>query len=124
MAATHIGTTGNWGIPNEQTGLILYESSFDYSQQEKQVLTISGEVGGIVFYQQKVEVKLSGLVPKTSPFNGKLGAVLALSNAIPDHLGIAGGTTIIMQINRTLANEDFEKIDVTAVHYPYLAAAA
>ena len=120
MAATTLGTTGNWGIPNEQSGLILYDASYDYSQQEKTVLTTSGEIQGLALYQQKIEVKMSGLVPKTSPFNGKLGTVLVLANAIPAHLATTGGITIIMQISRSLNNEDFEKIDITATHYPFV----
>jgi len=121
MAATSLGTVGNWGIPNDQPGLILYDLSYDYSQQEKTVLTTSGEIQGIVFYQPKVEVKMSGLVPKTSPISGKLGTVLVLSNPIPTHLTPTGGTTIITQISRSLNNEDFEKIDITATHYPFVA---
>ena len=105
MAATTLGTTGNWGIPNDQSGMILYDASYDYSQQEKTVLTTSGEIQGLVLYQPKVEVKLSGLVPKTSAFNGKLGTVIVLANAIPAHFASSGGTTIIMQISRSLNNE-------------------
>jgi len=120
MAATTLGTTGNWGIPNDQSGMILYDASYDYSQQEKTVLTTSGEIQGLALYQQKVEVKLSGLVAKTSAFNGKIGTALVLANAIPAHLATTGGTTIIMQISRSLNNEDFEKIDITATHYPFV----
>ena len=124
MAATTLGTTGNWGIPNEQPGLILYDVSYEYSQQEKTVLTTSGEVQGLAFYQQKVEVKASGLVPKTSPFSGKLGTVLVLTNAIHGHLTTTGGSSIITQINRSFNNEDFEKIEIAATHYPLLSIAA
>ena len=44
MAATFLGTTGNWGIPNDQSGIIISDLSFDYSQQEKTVLDKSGEI--------------------------------------------------------------------------------
>ena len=120
MAATTLGTTGNWGIPNDQSGMILYDLAYDYSTQEKTVLTTSGEIQGLALYQSKVEVKISGLVAKTSAFNGKIGTALVLANAIPAHLATTGGTTIIMQINRSLNNEDFEKIDITATHYPFV----
>ena len=120
MAATFLGTTGNWGIPNDQSGIIISDLSFDFSQQEKPVLDKSGEIQGLALYQSKVEVKISGLVAKTSAFNGKIGTALVLANAIPAHLATTGGTTIIMQINRSLNNEDFEKIDITATHYPFV----
>ena len=120
MAATFLGITGNWGIPNEQSGIIIYDSSFDFSQQEKTVLNPSGEIQGLVLYQPKVEVKISGLVAKTAPFSAKIGTVLVLANAIPGHLTPTGGSTIITQISRSYNNEDFEKIDITATHYPFV----
>jgi hypothetical protein len=124
MAATTLGITGNWGIPNEQSGIIIYDNSFDFSQQDKPVLDRGGEIIGLAFYQSKVDIKLSGLVPKTSPFNGKIGAALTLANAIPTHLVVTGGSTIAMQISRSMNNEDFEKIDITAIHYPFLTLGA
>jgi hypothetical protein len=122
MAATFLGTTGNWGIPNDQAGLLITDLSFDFSNQEKTVLDKAGEIIGLSLYQEKVEIKLSGLVAKTSSFSGKIGAALALANAIPSHLQQAGGTTILMQVSRSLNNEDFEKIDLTATHYPFVTA--
>ena len=123
MAATFLGTTGNWGIPNDEAGILINDLSFDFSNQEKTVLNKSGEIIGLALYQEKCEIKLSGLVSKTSPFAGKIGAALALANAMPAHLqAAAGGTTIIKQINLSLNNEDFEKIDITATHYPFVVS--
>jgi len=121
MAASLLGTTGNWGIPQDQAGILIIDLSFDFSNQEKPVLDKGGEVIGLALYQEKVEVKISGLVAKESPFAGKIGAALALANAIPAHLQQAtGGTTILTQVSRSLNNEDFEKIDLTATHYPFV----
>ena len=123
MAATFLGTTGNWGIPNDQAGILITDLSFDFSNQEKTVLDKAGEIIGLSLYQEKVEIKLSGLVAKTSSFSGKIGAAIALANAIPAHLQQAsGGTTILMQVSRSLNNEDFEKIDLAATHYPFVAS--
>lgn len=110
MAANLLGTTGNWGIPNDQDGLILYEQSCDFSQQQKEVLTPSGEIQGLALYQPRVEVKISGLVAKTSPFASKIGVALALANPIPGHLEQTGGTTIIMGISRILSNAHHARI--------------
>lgn len=120
MAATFLGKTGNWGIPNDQTGILITDLSFDFSNQEKTVLDKGGEVVGLALYQEKIEIKMSGLVAKTSAFSGKIGAALALSNAAPAHLQQTGGTTVLMQVSRSLNNEDFEKIDLTATHYPHV----
>jgi hypothetical protein len=69
------------------------------------------------------EVKISGLVSKDSPFSGKVGAALTLANTVPGHLNGSGGTTIISQVSRSLNNEDFEKIDITAKDYPFVIVA-
>lgn len=124
MAATFLGTTGNWGIPQDEAGILINDLSFDFSNQEKPVLDRGGEIIGLAFYQSKVEIKLSGLVAKTSGFSGKIGAALTLANAIPGHLLATGGTTILGQVSRSLNNEDFEKIDLTATHYPFISTGA
>ena len=124
MAAHLLGTTGNWGIPNDQAGILITDLSFDYSHQEKPVLDKGGEIIGVSFYQEKIEIKMSGLVAKTSPFNGKIGVALALANTAPAHLQNSGGTTVLMQVSRSLNAEDFEKIDLTAVHYPAVSSGA
>ena len=128
MAAQLLGTVGKWGIASDETGIIITDLSFDFSNQEKPVLSREGEIIGMALYQQKVEIKLSGLVAKDSPFNGTIGTALTMANAIPAHLtasgssgsGTGGGNTLITQISRSLNVEDFEKIDVTAVNYPFI----
>jgi hypothetical protein len=124
MGATFIGTTGNWGIEDNESGLLVTDLSFDFSNQEKPVLDKGGEVIGLALYQEKAEVKLSGLVAKNSPFSGKIGTALTLANSVPAHLQQSGGMTVLMQVNRSLNSEDFEKIDLTATHYPYLSQGA
>ena len=64
MAATFLGITGNWGIPNEQSGIIIYDNAFDFSQQDKPVLDRGGEIIGLAFYQSKVDIKISVLSPR------------------------------------------------------------
>ena len=86
MAAQLLGTVGKWGIASDETGIIITDLSFDFSNQEKPVLSREGEIIGMALYQQKVEIKLSGLVAKDSPFNGTIGTALTMANAIPAHL--------------------------------------
>ena len=123
MAATSLGTTGNWGITADESGIIITDLAFAYSHQEKTVLDKAGEVIGAAFYRGTVDVKISGLVAKTSAFSGKIGAALTLANTMPAHLQTSGGTTVLQQVTRSLSCEDFEKIDISATHYPAIAAA-
>ena len=63
MAAQLLGTTGNWGIPTDQSGILITDLSFDFSNQEKPVLDKGGEIIGLSLYQEKVEIKLYAGVP-------------------------------------------------------------
>ena len=118
MAATSLGITGNWGITADEAGVIITDLVWDYSHEEKTVLDKAGEVIGLSFFRPKADVKISGLVAKAAAFSTKIGAALTLANAMPAHLPTSGGTTVLQQVTRTLNNEDFEKIDITATHYP------
>ena len=122
MAASLLGTTGNWGIPQDESGLLIVDLSFDFSNEQKELLDKGGEIIGLALYKEKADIKLSGYVAKTSSFSGKIGTALVLANTVPAHLSTTGGTTIITQLSRTLNNEDFEKIDISAVHYPYVTS--
>lgn len=121
MSATSLGTVGVWGIGADQTGLLITDHSFDFSDQEKNVLNKAGEIIGMGIYQEKVEIKISGLVPVTSAFSGKISAVLALGNAIPAHGNQStGGATILRTVKRDSNSEDWEKIELGAIHLPFL----
>ena len=120
MAANMLGTTGNWGIPQDEAGMLIIDLAFDFSIQEKPVLTRVGEVQGLSLFGEMAEGKAGALVASTGGFSEKVGAALTLANAFPAHLTETGGTTIITAISRTLNNEDFEKIDLSFKHYPFL----
>ena len=109
------------GNPQDEAGILITDLSFDFSNQEKTVLNRGGEIIGLSLYQEIAEVKLSGLVSKDAPFSEKIGTAMTLSNTVPGHLNGSGGTTIISQVSRSLNNEDFEKIDITAKYYPFVA---
>lgn len=118
MPATLHGTTGNFGIADAETGMIVTDISYDYSAQEKTVVNHEGDIVGLAQYQGMAEIKISGLVA-TGGFSDKVGDALTIANTAPDHgLGTAGGITIITGISRSLTSEDFEKIEVTAKNYP------
>jgi len=120
MAATELGTVGIWGIAEDESGILISDLSFDFSQKDRPVLTKDGEVQGLALWHQKCDIKYSGLVDKDSAFSGKLGAALAMANDIPDHMQTSGGTTVLMGLSRKSVQEDFENMDVSAINYPLL----
>ena len=124
MAATLIGNTGTWAMPNAEEGLLIESLDFNYSDKEKEVLDNKGETIGLAIYDGKVEVSLKGLI---KGFTGYLGATLALANAAPNHLTESGsiqGRNVTRGVRRGLAQEDFDKIDLTSKIYPLIAAEA
>ena len=122
MSATALGVTGVWGLEHTETGVIQSDFTFDFSIQEKTVLTIQGEVQGLSLYGAKCELSFKGLVPKTSPFASKLGTALTLTNTLTDLMPSSGGTTVIKGITKTGNYENFQEFDVKATNYPALTA--
>lgn len=123
MSATLIGTTGSWGIPLDESGLILETIEYDYKDKEKAVLNKVGETIGYSFYDEMVETSLKGLATSTTPFSGTLTANLALANAIPDHLvgTVTGGRNLIRTIKKSLNIEDFVKFDIMSRYCPLIS---
>lgn len=124
MAATQFGI-GKWGIGADETGIIIQNISYNYSQDKKEVRNRTGDVAGISYYNERVEVKLQGVIPTTSAFSGSIAATLTLAvgNAIPDHLKgtVTGGSLIVEEVSREQSAEDYETIEVSATYYPSIA---
>jgi hypothetical protein len=124
MAATSLGTVGVFGIASDESGFVIHDLSWSFSAEQKEFLNRSGEIIGLARFKEKVDVKMSGFIPSSAPFSGKISAVLTITNAMPAHKQqAAGGSTIITEITRSLNNEDFEKIEISATHYPFLTVA-
>ena len=120
MAATLFGTTGTWAIASAETGLLVESLDYSYQCKDKPVLNEDGETVGLALYDQTAEVSLKGLV---DGFDSKIATTLALSNAIPAHITVSAGTNVIKSIRRSLAQEDFEKLEATLGFYPLVLQA-
>lgn len=122
MAATLIGTTGKWGVPNDETGIIIESLDFDYQTKEKEQLNKSGEVSGLSLYGETVAVSLRGEVPVSTPFAGKTAGTLTIANDVPAHstASLTSARCIIKNVKRSPNREDFEKIEVGGTIYPLI----
>ena len=121
MAATESYGQGNWGC-TAQTGIITHNVDYTYTSDKK---TLKNEVGndfGVTYYNARVDVTIDGAVPQETPFSGKVGTALSLSNALADMAfqNVTGGTVLVDEINRKKVNEDYETISVKATVYPYI----
>ena len=123
MAANLIGTYGSWGIALNETNIgIIIESIDDTTRNEKKYLKdISGQRMGRSEYDESIETKLSGKLTSSTPFSTKLGANIALTNAIASNslYNNNTGRTVVNEVKRTRSNEDWAGIEVDVEMLPF-----
>lgn len=124
--ATQFGATGSkgiFGITAAETGILADTATYSYSQESKVVRNITGDTIGKTFYDERIEVSLSGFVPDSSAFTGTLAAAITLITAPTDYLkGSVGTITIVDSVTRSHTSEDFQKLDITAMNHPLITA--
>lgn len=121
MPATLIGLVGLWGIAADETGLII-DKLDDNSRNEKNFM--KDRVGcrvGRSDYDESIELTVGGKVTATSGWSQKLSAELVLTNTISSaHLQTANtGQTLIDDVQRSRANEDWVKFEIKAEMLPF-----
>ena len=119
--ATQFGTAATFGLTFE-TGVITESIGYNYSQSSKVLRNGSGDVTGKSYYDEQLEISISGYLPTSTPFATTLAAAITLATAPTDYFkGSVGTNTICESINKTLSNEDYQKIDITAMHHPLIS---
>jgi hypothetical protein len=117
--ATQFGTSASFGIPAAQTGIILESASYSYSQDSKTIRNLTGDTVSKYYYDERIEVSLSGFIPTSTPFSGTLASTITLATAPTDYLkGSVGSQTIIESVTRTHTVEDFQRIEISAMNHP------
>ena len=123
MSANLIGTVGTWGIAAAETSIgIIIEGIDETSRNEKNYLkNTSGERMGRSDYDESIEVKLSGKMTSNTPFSTKLEANITLANTIAsNHLyNNNTGRTVVNEVKRSSANEDWRGIEVDIEVLPF-----
>lgn len=116
--ATQFGTLSNFGLTFE-TGIITDNITYNYGQESKPVRSGSGDVIGKTYYDERIELSISGYIPSSSAYSTTLAAAITLVTAPTDYLkGSVGGTTIVESITRTHSSEDYQRIEVSAMNHP------
>jgi hypothetical protein len=117
------GSKGVFGITSAETGILADTVTYSSSQESKVVRNITGDTIGKTFYDERIEVSLSGFVPDATQFSGTLAAAITLITTPTDYLkGSIGTITIIESVTRTHTSEDFQKLDITAMNHPLITA--
>jgi len=124
--ATQFGASGSkgvFGITAAETGILADTVTYSSSQESKVVRNVTGDTIGKTFYDERIEVSISGFVPDATAFSGTLAAAITLVTAPTDYLkGSVGTITIIDSVTRTHTSEDFQKLDITAMNHPLITA--
>lgn len=124
MSATLVallGTVGVHGISADETGMVIDSLDDTTKKQSNMLKNRVGNRIGCADYDHSIEITLKGKLASSSPFVQKVSAELALTNAISaDHLPAGAGTglTLINEVARTRASEDWQGISVTAEMLP------
>jgi hypothetical protein len=123
MAANLIGVVGSWGIAAAETSIgIIIEGLDETTRNEKKYLKdIVGQRMGRSEYDESIEIKLSGKLPSSTPFSTKLGANIALTNAIASNslYNNNTGRTVVNEVKRTRSNEDWSGVEVDVEMLPF-----
>ncbi len=122
MSANLIAATGSWGMSSETSAGVIVEGLEEVTRTEKNFL--KDEVGqrtGASFYDESIEVKLSGKLTASSPFSIKLGANVVLGNTIASNslYNNNAGRTLVNEVKRTRANEDWRGVEVDIEVLPF-----
>ena len=122
MPATTIGTgSGNWGVGADETGIIMGGFDLDSQASTKELPDRQGCAVGLSVYNEKIAINMSGYVMLSTTPTQQVGDVITLTNTlILTHIQGTTGKVVCEGVKRSRANEDFEKIDVTATLYPLL----
>jgi hypothetical protein len=123
MAATLIGTVGTWGIASSEaaTGIIIESIDDTSKKQSNYVRDKTGERIGRSDYDESMEIQLKGKMTSSTPFSQKISGNLTMVNTITSgHLQTASaGRTLIDEVQRTRASEDWIGVSVTAEMLPF-----
>lgn len=119
------GAKGKLGLSdNTVTGLVIDDISFETVTQEHEYLDINGDVTTCAYDKHEVNITINGRVLDGTPLSQTVAAAITLAT-VQDHLPAAyasGGSTVVSNIKHDEAISEYQKISITAKHYPKLTA--
>ena len=119
--AQQFGTASTFGLVFE-TGVITDTIGYSYSNESKVLKNGTGDVTGKTYFNESAEVTYSGYIPTSTPYATPIGAAITLVTALPDFFsGAVGSDTIAEGVTISYSSEDYERVEVTAMHHPLMA---
>lgn len=121
-----IGTVGVHGIAADETGLIIESIDDTVKKQSNYLKNRVGNRVGRADYDHSIEISIKGQLTAAAPWAQKVSAALTVVNAIATGslpTGAGTGQTLIDEVARTRAREDWNSISVSAEMLPAFGAA-
>lgn len=116
------GTVGIWdALSSEQAnGLIVEQIVVRTTSQKALILDTSGSPVGRSDYGELLEGSMNGERLSGDDWDQKLAAEITIANtlALTNSNEAGPGKTLVDEVERTLAREDWEKISVNFTSYP------
>ena len=128
MSATLVellGTVGVHGIAADETGLIIESLDDTTKKQSNFQKNRVGNRVGRADYDHSIEITAKGQITASTPWTQKVSAEVTLANAIGvNHLPTGAGTglTLIDEVSRTRAREDWIGLSFSAEMLPCFPA--
>jgi hypothetical protein len=119
--AQSFGTGATFGLTSE-TGMINDSLVYNYSQDNKVIRSGTGDTTGKTYYDERCEISMGGYLPTSSPISTTLAGEITLVTSITDFFkGSVGTKTIMESVTKTLSNEDYQRIEISAMHHPLIS---
>ena len=116
---TIVGTTkgSSFGVPQTIVGIVFESADYDNKIESTPFPDQNGNTTAVAYYNPYIDISLKGMLVNGTTFTGTLGTVLSLS-AIPNYLGVTGGSTILEQVKISDASAKWRSIDLAAKYMP------
>ena len=84
---------------------------------------IDGDTIALSYFDERIEVSISGFVPGATPFATTLAAAITLVTAPTDYLkGSVGSLTVVESVTRTHSSEEYQRLEITAMNHSLVTA--
>lgn len=115
---------GVFGIPEDETGLVVTGITFTNTAEKVKLTNKVGNTVGKAWHDCRVEMSVDAGIPNASPnTTWLLGAAVTLANSIPFRLPTGletGGTTTVEDSTETWSGTDYQKINFNLVYNPFI----
>lgn len=115
------GTTPEFGIPDEEQGILVESMSFDGKMEKYEQKNHKGKVCGVHIIDETLGFSMAGALPLGGLYKLTMGSSLLLANSIPEiwNTKPSATTVFVETVKRSLTNNGPVKLDVGGTVYGF-----